>query len=487
MRLSCARGDQEEYFAIGGGFVEVQPDHVTILADSAEHAEEIDHERAARARERAEKLMAEGVPEDPEYYAQIRASLMRAQVRMDVARRAAARTMPTGRVSRRRGPVLAVAFLTPHIAIDLGTVNVLVVDQSRGIVLQEPSVVAVREDGNKTIIVEVGRAAKDMYGRTPEEIEVMRPLRDGVIADYFVTQGMLEYFISKVAGRFHLRKPIVMISVPYGVTSVERRAVREAALAAGAREVHLIPEPLAAAIGAGLPVGTPTGNLVVDLGGGSTEAAVVSMNGIVCAESVRVAGVHLDEAIISYIRKKYNLVSANRRPKRSRSRLARQLSWMNNWKCRYRDATKSPACRAPLPSTPAKSPKRLPSKWWPLSMSCALCWHGHLRSYLRTSSIAAWPSLAAALCCAKSTPCSRRETGVPAYVADNPIACTALGAGKALAELTRPTAQHPRYVTRMSNVTKEKTARIWAVFYCSRQQLSRLAIASAPSLSYGSR
>ena len=119
-----------------------------------------------------------------------------------------------------------------------------------------------------------------MYGRTPGEIEVMRPLRDGVIADYFVTQGMLEYFITKVAGRIPLRKPSVMISVPYGVTSVERRAVREAALAAGARQVNLIPEPLAAAIGAGLPVGTPTGNMVVDLGGGSTEAAVVAMNGI---------------------------------------------------------------------------------------------------------------------------------------------------------------------------------------------------------------
>ena len=161
-------------------------------------------------------------------------------------------------------------IFTPHIAIDLGTVNILVHDQNRGVVLQEPAVVAVREDGNKTIIVEVGRAAKEMYGRTPEEIEVMRPLRDGVIADYFVTQGMLEYFIGKVAGRFNLRKPVVMISVPYGVTSVERRAVREAALAAGAREVHLIPEPLAAAIGAGLPVGTPTGNMVVELGGGST-------------------------------------------------------------------------------------------------------------------------------------------------------------------------------------------------------------------------
>ena len=130
-------------------------------------------------------------------------------------------------------------LFTPYIAIDLGTVNVLVHSQGRGIVLQEPSVVAIQDDGDKTIIVEVGRAAKEMYGRTAENLEVMRPLRDGVIADYFVTQGMLEYFINKVAGRFHLRRPVVMISVPYGVTSVEKRAVHEATMAAGAREARL--------------------------------------------------------------------------------------------------------------------------------------------------------------------------------------------------------------------------------------------------------
>jgi rod shape-determining protein MreB and related proteins len=129
-------------------------------------------------------------------------------------------------VRSRRDKGIAVSIFTPYVAVDLGTVNVLVHHQGRGIVLQEPSVVAVRDDGDRTIIVEVGRAAKDMYGRTPEEIEVMRPLREGVIADYFVTQGMLEYFIGKVTGRFHLRKPVVMISVPYGVTSVERRAVQ---------------------------------------------------------------------------------------------------------------------------------------------------------------------------------------------------------------------------------------------------------------------
>lgn len=327
------------------------------------------------------------------------------------------------------------AVFTPYIAIDLGTVNVLVHDQGRGVVLQEPSVVAIREDGNKTTIVEVGRAAKEMYGRTPEEIEVMRPLRDGVIADYFVTQGMLEYFIGKVAGRLRLRRPVVMISVPYGVTSVERRAVREAALAAGAREVHLIPEPLAAAIGAGLPIGTPTGNMVVDLGGGSTEAAVVAMNGIVCAESVRVGGVHLDEAIISYIRKKYNLVIGEPTAEAIKIKIgmATEMGEQLDMQVQGRDqiaglpktitVTSSEAVEAitePLAaivnvvrSVLARTPPELASDI--IDRGMILTGGGALLREIDTV--------------------LTRETGVPAYVADNPIACTALGAGKALAEL----------------------------------------------------
>ncbi len=327
------------------------------------------------------------------------------------------------------------AIFTPYIAIDLGTVNVLVHDQGRGVVLQEPSVVAIREDGSKTTIVEVGRAAKEMYGRTPEEIEVMRPLRDGVIADYFVTQGMLEYFISKVTGRLRLRKPIVMISVPYGVTSVERRAVREAALAAGAREVHLIPEPLAAAIGAGLPIGTPTGNMVVDLGGGSTEAAVVSMNGIVCAESVRVGGVHLDEAIIAYIRRKYNLVIGEPTAEALKIKIgaAMELEEPLEMQVQGRDQVAGlpktitvttgevvEAITEPLAAIVhviravlAKTPPELSSDI--IDRGMALSGGGALLREIDTL--------------------ITRETGVPAYVADNPMACTALGAGKALAEL----------------------------------------------------
>jgi rod shape-determining protein MreB len=196
-------------------------------------------------------------------------------------------------------------MFSKKIGIDLGTVNVLVYVKGRGIVLQEPSVVAISV--NEERIVAVGNEAREMLDRTPETIEVMRPLRDGVIADYMVTQRMLEYFVRKACGRSFL-KPQIMISVPVGVTSVERRAVHEAAIEAGGKEVYLIPEPLAAAYGAGMPIGTPTGNMVVDIGGGASEAAVISMNEIVVADSVRIAGVRIDESIISYIRKKYNLL-----------------------------------------------------------------------------------------------------------------------------------------------------------------------------------
>ncbi len=196
------------------------------------------------------------------------------------------------------------SFLRAEIGIDLGTVNVVVYKRGKGIIIQEPSVVAMISREEK--IVEVGEAARQMYGRTPDEIEVARPVRDGVIADYQVTQQMLRYFVNRVKGLQFL-PPRIVIGVPYGVTSVERRAVREAAIEAGAGEVFLLREPLAAALGAGLPVDTATGNLVLDLGGGTAEAAVVSMNGIVVASSVRIGGIKLDEAIQAFIRRKYNL------------------------------------------------------------------------------------------------------------------------------------------------------------------------------------
>jgi rod shape-determining protein MreB len=192
-----------------------------------------------------------------------------------------------------------------RLGIDLGTVNVTIAEREQ-ILLHEPGIVAITLEEEK--IVAIGQEARDMFGRTPETIEVMRPMQDGVIADYEVTEAMLRYFIDKVVGGFKLFKPTVMVTVPYGVTSVERRAVHEASVQAGAREARIIPEPLAAAIGAGLPVDTPTGNLIINIGGGTSEAAVVAMNGIVAAHSLRIGGVRLDEAIVSYVRKKYNLV-----------------------------------------------------------------------------------------------------------------------------------------------------------------------------------
>lgn len=192
-----------------------------------------------------------------------------------------------------------------RLGVDLGTVNVLIYENEQ-IVLQEPTLVALTAEDER--IVEIGQPAREMLGKVDDEdIQIVRPLKNGVIADYEVTEAMLRHFFSKVAGRVRLFKPTVMLSVPYGVTSVEKRAVLEAAVSAGAREAFLIWEPLAAAIGAGLPVGTPAGDMIVNMGGGITEAAVLTMNNIVRAESGRVGGLELDDAIATYVRKKYNL------------------------------------------------------------------------------------------------------------------------------------------------------------------------------------
>ncbi len=203
------------------------------------------------------------------------------------------------------------AVFTKRIGIDLGTANVLVFERGKGVVLDEPAVVALTERDNT--VVAVGNDAHAMIGRHPSGIQVIRPMRDGVIADYLITEAMLRYFIRRVVGRFNLVRPEVMICVPIGVTSVEQRAVRDAAEAAGARRpAHLIPEPLAAAIGAEIPVGSPRGHMVVDIGGGRTEAAVISMFGIVASESVRVAGDSIDDEIAQYIKRRHNLIVGER-------------------------------------------------------------------------------------------------------------------------------------------------------------------------------
>ncbi|MBW2193848.1 MAG: rod shape-determining protein [Deltaproteobacteria bacterium] len=199
------------------------------------------------------------------------------------------------------------------LAIDLGTANTLVYVKGKGIVLNEPSVVAVRTDGRgKDRVLAVGLEAKNMLGRTPGHIVAIRPMRDGVIADFDVTERMLYYFIRKVHNRRRLVRPRIIIAVPSGITQVEKRAVRESSESAGAREVYLIEEPMAAAIGSGLPITEPICNMVVDIGGGTTEVAVISLAGIVYSRSIRVAGDKMDAAIVQYIKRKYNLLIGER-------------------------------------------------------------------------------------------------------------------------------------------------------------------------------
>ena len=208
------------------------------------------------------------------------------------------------------------------IGIDLGTANILVYVQGKGVVLNEPSVVAISEDDNR--LLAVGEEAREMIGRTPANVRAIRPMRDGVIADYLITEAMLRYVINKVA-RVRFFRPDVMISVPSGVTSVEKRAVRDAALKAGARDAFLIEEPLAAAIGANVPISGPAGNMIIDIGGGTTEIAVIALGGIVVSESVRVGGSRFDEAIASYIRRKYNLMIGERTAEEVKIRIGSAL------------------------------------------------------------------------------------------------------------------------------------------------------------------
>ena len=199
------------------------------------------------------------------------------------------------------------------LAIDLGTANTLVYVKGQGIVINEPSVVAINKNmsGPKRVLA-VGKEANEMLGRTPGDIVAIRPLKDGVIADFEITAAMIRYFVEKAHNRRTMVKPRVIVCVPYGITNVEKRAVKEAAESAGVREVFLIEEPMAAAIGAGLPVTEPSGSMIVDIGGGTTEVAVISLAGIVYSKSVRVAGDKMDEAIINYIKRKYNLLIGER-------------------------------------------------------------------------------------------------------------------------------------------------------------------------------
>ncbi len=320
------------------------------------------------------------------------------------------------------------------LGIDLGTINTLICEGS-DIVLHEPTVVAIDVDELK--IVEVGQAAREMDGRVPDTIQVMRPLRHGVIADFEVTQRMLGHFIEKACGPARLFKPRVMITVPYGATSVESRAVHEAALQAGSREVFLIQQPLAAAIGVGLPVATPSGNMVVHLGGGVTQAAVLAMSGIVSADSVRLAGNDLDEAIATYVRKKYGLIIGLRTAAEAKIRIGAAIPQDEDRSMEVQGQDQVTSLPRPVVLTTSELVEAVQE-----TLHLML---GAVRNVLEHTP----PELASdiidkGMVVSGGTALLRgmdrwltRETGIPAYLAEEPVACVAKGAAKALTMLER--------------------------------------------------
>src|SRR5213593_4322202 len=302
-----------------------------------------------------------------------------------------------------------------RIGVDLGTANVLVYVKGRGIVSNEPSVVAVAQRDNS--IVAVGQEARDMLGRTPGSIQVIRPMREGVIADYITTEAMLRYFITRVIGRVSIVKPEVMICVPAGVTGVEQRAVQDAAEAAGARRpANIIPEPLAAAIGARIPVNIPQGHMIVDIGGGRTEAAIISMYGIVVTESVRVAGDRLDDAIANHVKRRHNIIIGDRTAEELKiaigSALPRTITVTSTDITQgISDSLQSivGAIRSVLERTPPELASDVVDRGIVLTGGTSLL--RHLDRLIT------------------------QEIGISCYVADNPLECVAMGAGIALDHL----------------------------------------------------
>jgi rod shape-determining protein MreB len=320
------------------------------------------------------------------------------------------------------------------LGIDLGTINTLISERGE-IVLHEPTVVAIDIDELK--IVDVGQSAREMDGRVPEIIEVTRPLRDGVIADFEVTHRMLGHFIEKVCGPARLFKPRVMITVPLGVTSVESRAVHEAALQAGCREVFLIQEPLAAAIGVGLPIATPSGNMVVDLGGGVTQAAVIAMSGIVAGDATRIGGMKLDEAIISYVRKKYGLIIGSRTAEETKIRIGAAIPSEEELSIEIQGQDQVTGLPRPITLTTGEVVEALQET---LQLQLVA-----VRNVLERTP----PELASDIIDRGMLICGggsllrgidkwlTSATGVPAYLAEEPVSCSAKGANRALGMLDR--------------------------------------------------
>ena len=322
------------------------------------------------------------------------------------------------------------------LAIDLGTATTLIYVKGKGIVSCEPSVVAVQRDsrGGKKVLA-VGREAKEMLGRTPGNIQAVRPLRDGVIADFEITEAMLRYFIARAHNRRTLVKPRIIICVPFGITEVEKRAVKESAEGAGAREVYLIEEPMAAAIGAGLPITEPSGNMVVDIGGGTTEVAVISLAGIVYSQSVRVGGDKMDESIMAYIKRKYNMAIGEQTAERIKITIgnAYPLEQQLTMEVKGRDMV------AGIPKTVVVNSDEIRDS---LSEPTNAIVEAVLIALERTP-----PELAADIVdkgivltgggalLKNIDVLLREETGLPVMVCDDPVSAVVLGSGKALDHL----------------------------------------------------
>ncbi|MBT3553712.1 MAG: rod shape-determining protein [Rhodospirillaceae bacterium] len=330
-------------------------------------------------------------------------------------------------------------FLSADMAIDLGTANTLVYVKGKNIVLNEPSVVAIAEIKGKKQVLAVGEDAKMMLGRTPGNIQAIRPLRDGVIADFEIAEDMIKYFIRKVHNRRSFASPLVVICVPSGSTAVERRAIQESAEAAGARRVYLIEEPMAAAIGAGLPVTEPTGSMVVDIGGGTTEVAVLSLGGIVYSQSVRVGGDKMNEAIIAYIRRNHNLLvgesSAERIKEEIGSACPPEEGEGRTMEIKGRDLMNG-------------VPKELVISERQISESLAEPVSAIIEAVKSALEHTA-PELAADIVdkgivltgggalLTNMDYVLRYATGLPVSIADNPLSCVALGTGRALEEMKK--------------------------------------------------
>ena len=323
------------------------------------------------------------------------------------------------------------AMWSQDMAIDLGTANTLVVLKDKGVVLNEPSVVAIVNENGKRTVLAVGDEAKTMLGRTPGNIQAIRPLRDGVIADFIVTEEMIKHFIKKVHVKNTFANPRILICVPTGSTPVERKAIQDSALAAGARRVQLIEEPIAAAIGAGLPISEATGSMIVDIGGGTTEIAVMSLGGVVFSKSLRIAGDAMDGAIINYMRKKFNLLIGESTAEKIKKEIGTAIPTTNNiFLMKGRDIrtgtpkeislTEEDACEALMPilnqmlaaikealeSTPPELSADL------VDMGLVLTGGGALLKNIDKL--------------------ISKDTGLPVTIADTPLECVAIGTGKAL-------------------------------------------------------